>query len=265
MGNASEPGAIAFDASYFARLDAARDHWWVRGMGSVATALLDDRRTDLDVLDAGAGTGANVELVSPLAGCHRVRAIDVAWPAVVACAARYDDVDVVQASVVRIPFDSEAFDLVVCMDVLQHLPRADVGAALAEMWRVLRPRGRLLLRTGAAFGQRHAAERDDWRLYRPRDLSSVVGGAGFHVLRTTHANSLPGLWASVPRPWRRLLARGQPHEHAHGGEGLGIPAPVPRWKNAVLGAVLSLEARWLAHPRRRLPLGHSLYVLAEKP
>lgn len=43
-----------------------------------------------------------------------------------------------------LPFADERFDVAVVSYVLQVLPAADVAAALAELWRVLRPEGRLV-------------------------------------------------------------------------------------------------------------------------
>jgi len=47
------------------------------------------------------------------------------------------------ASVLALPFPSETFDLVLCTEVLEHVP--EPAGALAEIKRVLRPRGKLLL------------------------------------------------------------------------------------------------------------------------
>ena len=41
----------------------------------------------------------------------------------------------------RLPFEDASFSLVTCFDVLEHLDEADLDAALAEMFRVLRPGG----------------------------------------------------------------------------------------------------------------------------
>ncbi|MBX7165191.1 MAG: class I SAM-dependent methyltransferase [Pirellulales bacterium] len=49
------------------------------------------------------------------------------------------------ADMTRLPMDDNAFDVVTCGYVLEHLPNARVG--LAELARVMRPGGRLLLLT----------------------------------------------------------------------------------------------------------------------
>ncbi|WP_063920253.1 class I SAM-dependent methyltransferase [Nocardia violaceofusca] len=45
-----------------------------------------------------------------------------------------------------------AFDVVTCTFGMHHIPEADRGGALAEMWRVLRPGGRVLLADMAPAG-----------------------------------------------------------------------------------------------------------------
>lgn len=45
----------------------------------------------------------------------------------------------------QLPFDSRTFDVVVCTLALHHIAAEDRATALAEMFRVLRPAGRLLL------------------------------------------------------------------------------------------------------------------------
>jgi SAM-dependent methyltransferase len=46
----------------------------------------------------------------------------------------------------RLPFADEVFDAVTCIEVLEHVPAADRASALAEMRRVLKVGGRLILR-----------------------------------------------------------------------------------------------------------------------
>lgn len=258
-----------FDASYFGRLQAAADHWWVEGMRQIGAAMLGAPRTGLEVLDAGCGTGALLPWLGRVAAPNRVHAVDFATPALQACRRFAMALDLAQASVTDLPFRSGRFDLVVSMDVLQHLTVAQETAALHETARVLRPGGRLLVRTNSAFGRGGVEEREDWRLYRPAMLRHALEAAGLHLVSLTSVNCLQGLWASAPR-WRRSRAHGHgDSEHDCGQDrqahGIGIPAAVHPLKNRVLLAFLQAEAWWLAHPGRRLPFGHSLYAVAARP
>ena len=46
----------------------------------------------------------------------------------------------------RLPFVADSFDCVTCIEVLEHVPQAMRRATLREVWRVLKPGGRLILR-----------------------------------------------------------------------------------------------------------------------
>lgn len=258
--------APAFDNGYFTRLDAARDHWWVRGMQEAARSLLGPTGPGLSVLDAGCGVGTNIGWLADLARPNPVVAVDFASPALERLR-HGGQAHVVQASVTHLPLASGHFDLVLTADVLQHLTAEAASAALSEMRRVLRPGGRLLARTNSAFGRSAVSVRDDWRLYTAGTLGRSLAEAGLVVERLTAVNATQGLWASIPRRPPR------PHHHCAGGgdpgaashHGLGIPAPTSAVRNALLTRIMRAEARWLGLPGRRLPFGHSLYALARRP
>ncbi len=253
-----------FDERYFDQLRAAADHWWVRGMRDIADALLGPPDGAPVVLDSGCGSGANLEWLAVRADGPRVAGIDVSAAGLAACGALGATADLAQASVTAMPFAGATFDLVVNMDVLQHLTEADAEHAARELCRVLRPGGRALVRTNARFGRRRVPEREDWRLYTPDSLRAVLTAGGLSVDRVTPVNFLQGVWASLPRPPRPT--HDGDHGEAHDGHhGLGIPTPVSPRRNAAMLRLLHLEARWLAGPRRRLPAGHSLYALAHRP
>ena len=75
------------------------------------------------------------------------------------------DVEGRVADAERLPFDDDSFDLVVGHAVLHHIP--DVGAALREVLRVLRPGGRFVFAgEPTRIGDRYARalSRAVWRL-----------------------------------------------------------------------------------------------------
>lgn len=61
---------------------------------------------------------------------------------------RFDEAQVVDANE-RLPFPDESFDLVWCSEVIEHL--ADPAASLAELRRVTKPGGELILTTPNSF------------------------------------------------------------------------------------------------------------------
>ncbi len=94
---------------------------------------------------------------------------------------------VVMADAARLPFADGSFDVVICSEVLEHLP--DDRAALREMARVLAPGGRLALSVPRRFpdrvcfglfpaGYRELSE-GHLRVYRERELVALLSDAGF--------------------------------------------------------------------------------------
>ncbi len=98
----------------------------------------------------------------------------------------------VTGTALALPFRSGAFDTVLFLGVLEHLPAGTELSALMEMKRVLAPGGRLLLQTPSAhllsrltdpawpFGHRHYSLDDLERLVTEADLqlemATVLGG-----------------------------------------------------------------------------------------
>jgi 2-polyprenyl-3-methyl-5-hydroxy-6-metoxy-1,4-benzoquinol methylase len=57
----------------------------------------------------------------------------------------YASAHVRRASILALPSANDAYERVLCLDVLEHLAYADQGRALDEMFRVLAPGGELLV------------------------------------------------------------------------------------------------------------------------
>jgi 2-polyprenyl-3-methyl-5-hydroxy-6-metoxy-1,4-benzoquinol methylase len=85
------------------------------------------------VLDAGCGEG---ETVARLADClpERISAIDASSEAVEFTARRLPSVEVAQADLRSLSFADDSFDLVLCLEVLEHID--DPETALRELARV---------------------------------------------------------------------------------------------------------------------------------
>ncbi|MGB9723255.1 MAG: methyltransferase domain-containing protein [Chloroflexia bacterium] len=92
------------------------------------------------VLDCGCGNGRFALWNRASAGL--VVGLD---PATLFADAALEQVDLVRGDARRLPFASGSFDKAFSIDVLEHLTRPDIEAVLDELWRILRPGGRLLI------------------------------------------------------------------------------------------------------------------------
>lgn len=97
------------------------------------------------ILDAGCGTGLFTQDL--LAAGARVTGLDISRPMLRRAAETcgVEDFSAVLADMADIPFPADAFDRVVSVTALEFLPRAE--RAVAELFRVARPGGRVVVAT----------------------------------------------------------------------------------------------------------------------
>jgi arsenite methyltransferase len=108
----------------------------------LAEAGIVGRRTR--VLDVASGTGESARLLASHFGCEVV-GVDYSHKNVSLASASTNDerVRFVEGDAEALPFDDETFDVVMCECALCTFP--DMSTALAEMKRVLTPRGRVAI------------------------------------------------------------------------------------------------------------------------
>ena len=234
---------------------AEATHFWFRGFRSYVAPVLREiagSRRDLRIIDCGCGTGYNLtHLLQPYG---RPFGFDLAPSAL--SRARGTGRPVVRASIGRIPFASNTFDLATSFDVLQSVP--DDRAALREIARVVKPGGHVLLNT-AAFEWLRGDHSDVWvevHRYTPAQAAAVVSAAGLQVVRTRllFASLVPMILAV--RSAQRLL---RTVRDPQGDADMAVPA---RPINAALSWMVRGEAALARHVP--LPIGSSLLIVARK-
>ncbi|HEX3695988.1 MAG TPA: class I SAM-dependent methyltransferase [Polyangia bacterium] len=171
--------------------------------------LIDELELDLvrrygagrDVFEAGCGTGLLLRETARVARS----AVGLDLSRGMLGAARGRGLRVVQGSLTDVPLPTASVDLVYCMKVLAHIP--PVEKALAELGRLVRPNGHLLLEFYNPYSLRYLAKRlgkpghiasgtterdvftrydtiDKARSYLPPDLE-VIGLRGVRVVTPT--------------------------------------------------------------------------------
>jgi len=159
------------------------EHWWFLGRRRVLAALLDgiDPPGDWRVLDVGCGTGGNFAFLDAYG---RVEGCDYSEEAIRFCLMRGTH-PVQEASIYELPYEDASFDLVTCLDVIEHL-RFDLPA-FRELNRVLRKGGHLLatLPSGPHLYNDFDCLAGHLRRYTTGEIRMLLAESGFEPLRLT--------------------------------------------------------------------------------
>jgi SAM-dependent methyltransferase len=229
-------------------------HWWYRGRRRIIRAELG--RLPLPgqarVLDAGCGSGRTL---ADLVAYGDVSGIELHEDAAEVARSRgHGEVRVGRLE--ELPWADASFDLITCLDVIEHTP--DDRMALAELRRVCRPGGWLLVTVPAypALWSLHDEANHHYRRYSRAALRDAAAAAGWTVMRVSSFNSVLLAPAAAVRLAQRRFG-------AHNGTSNNL-AIGPAWLNDVLEAPLALEARWLSRGHT-LPFGLSLVAVLRRP
>lgn len=236
--------------------------WWFVGMREITASLLDDfcPNKNLTILDAGCGTGFNLEWLRRYTNAENIFGLDYSADAIYFCQKR-NLKNLVQGSATALPFADESFDLITSFDVLVQLFGAagDLDA-IGEMHRVVKPDGLIFVRAAAYGWMRsgHDIAVNSQRRYTLSELKSKIEKAGFRILRSTYANTLLFPAAVIRRHLMKPLGIGET-----GSDVKPLP-PNFEWLNKFFTKNLLAEARWLENPGRSLPFGLSAICVGQK-
>jgi SAM-dependent methyltransferase len=231
--------------------------WWNAAMRDIAGQLLADVRLPATgtLIDVGCGSGQTLTWFTEMFGAWRTLGCDISGDAVQA--ARRLGFEIAQASALALPYPTASADVVISLDVLQHVP-LDGGdlTALGEMRRVLRPGGWLFVRTNAqSFPPSDDDQEFQFHRYDPAELREKLAAAGFVVRRLSRVNALLGL-AEIPR---ELRARRVQSAEYHGI--LATANGHRSWSSAAKRAWLRVEGE-VVRRGVRLPAGRTIVALA---
>jgi len=228
-------------------------HWWYRGLRRHLTHHLNRFLPSWQsekILDAGCGTGGNLQ---HLGACPSHSGVDLSATAIEFCQQRGLP-NVIEADVMKLPFENESFAAVMATSVLYHQWIPSVGTALQEFNRVLPPGGWLFIDVPAYESLRSA--HDDAvltaRRFNAKMIRDELTSHGFEIRRLTYWTSLLFPLAWIARRLR-LLRSGRDFDQGRLPNGL---------INGTLNGLMFLEfqlARLIS-----LPFGVSLAVVAQK-
>jgi SAM-dependent methyltransferase len=227
-------------------------HWWfvarrriLRDVLRKLVPLPNGKR----LLEAGCGTGGNLAMLEDFG---RVSAFEPDAGAR-ELARRKGAVHVSEGRLpTDVPFEEESFDLVVALDVLEHID--DDLAGLRALRDRLRPGGWMVI-TVPAFSflwSHHDVVHHHKRRYRKKELIRLASETGLSLVTATYFNTLLFPVIAAVRFVKNLLGR-------ESADDAVVP---PRPVNGILTAVFASERHLVG--RITLPVGVSILMVARR-
>jgi ubiquinone/menaquinone biosynthesis C-methylase UbiE len=236
----------------YALMDAAEDGmWWYRAAHArVLDALRQRPGAEGPLLDAGCGTGGLLRHVATELPARAAFGLDYV-PAAARRAAVKSGCPVTAGDANRLPFPDACFGAAISIDVICHAG-VDPAQALAELHRVLRPGGTVVLNLPAYEWLTSAHDRrvHNARRFTKGGARRLLESAGFTEVAGRYWN---GLLLPLMIMQRKVLHR-RPD----------APSDVtdfPRWADAALHAVSEFERRL----GFGMPAGGSVLMMAMRP
>ncbi|HET7537513.1 MAG TPA: class I SAM-dependent methyltransferase [Candidatus Didemnitutus sp.] len=226
--------------------------WYYRALHTHVTDALASRvSATAAVLDAGCGTGGLLRRWQEVQPGWRLTGLDFS-PVACEFARTRTMAEIVEGSIMQLPFDAERFDAIVSCDVVCQVNQPLV--ALREIARCLRPGGVVVL-TMPAYAwmySYHDRQVGNLRRYSRGEVFSALQNAGLSVARGTYWNTALFPLAVLRR---KIFPGAETTSDVH-----LFPPPV----EALFNRLTDLERAWL-RAGARLPFGNSVLAVAVKP
>jgi ubiquinone/menaquinone biosynthesis C-methylase UbiE len=215
---------------------AAREstYWWHIGRLRIVDEQLSKISSNkrLKILNIGCGTGGTVTV---LERHGEVTNVDVSREAIKFLKAKGHDGILVNGA--KLPFRDGQFDLVVAMDVLEHIEYDQ--ESLAEWRRVLQDKGNVLITVPAYswLWSGHDISLHHWRRYTKSKLVWDLKKVSMRPVKSTYAISFSLPLVAGFRMLNKLIGKEIDDESSY----VDLPAPI----NSLFTALLTIESRWL--------------------
>lgn len=238
--------------TYMANVE--ENHWWFVSRRRLVAYLMKSQHSSdpCTMLDVGSGTGGTVLALRKLG---KVIGLEPSERAVASCR-KLNLPNVVRGTAESLPFRESAFDLISCLDVLEHV--TDPVRVLRELRRVVKDAGKIVL-TVPAFRflwSGHDEALGHLRRYGRRRLSIDVTEAELKIVRSGYFFFTIFFVVAPVRFLRSFCTRSQQEPHS---DTTTLPfRPLNSLLKLLCGFELSVAARL------PFPFGTTLYAILSK-
>ncbi|MAF36424.1 hypothetical protein CL622_04900 [archaeon] len=169
-----------------------KEHWWWAGRRSLVKYLIGDLKPKR-ILDIGCGTGETLSFLKIIYPSAEIWGLDIS-PKAVKYALGRGHKNIVLGDAGRLKLNKKYFDLVLFLDVLEHIK--DEATALREASKVLQPGGRIIITSPALkfIWSAHDKNQGHHRRYTRREIKTLSKAAKLKIEYMTYFNfflSLP--------------------------------------------------------------------------
>ncbi|MBN1405346.1 MAG: glycosyltransferase [Candidatus Omnitrophica bacterium] len=232
--------------------DMEKRHWWFTGRRALIVHLIKSSNIiSPQILDVGCGTGANLLAFGKMG---KAFGIDISARAIKFCKKRGVE-NVIQCSAEKIEYADKTFDIITCLDLLEHV--ADPVEMLAELKRVLKDDGKIIIAVPAFrfLWSQHDEALCHLRRYTKKSLLSDLKNAGLKSENNGYFFFLSFFAVAPIRMMRKFLVSNQVTR----SDTTTLP---PKYLNEFLKFLFKIEliiSGWM-----RLPFGTTIYTIASK-
>lgn len=228
-----------------------KDDWWFVGRRQIILILLGKYlagRKNLLIIDIGCGAGDVIDVLGSYG-----KAIGVDNDKQIVEFDKKKGRNVVYGDINKLDFPNDTFDLVLLLEVLEHLDSDMAG--IKEVFRILKPQGIFLATVPALplLWSSHDFAAHHRRRYTKKELEKKLTMSGFNILKISYINTFLFPVIFLIRLWRNLFSAQKNKSDF---------IDYPPFLNFLLKLVFSSEAFFLKAVN--FPIGVSLLALVKK-
>lgn len=225
-------------------------HFWFVGKRFFIKTYLDKIKNNItNILDIGSGTGGTTKLLK-----NYGNVVGIEKNILAASLARKRGLKIIRGTAEKLPFKKNTFDLITIFDVLYHKDIKNINNVFKEIFRVLKPKGYLLITDSALnlLKGNHSRSTKEERRFTTVELTNILNKNSFVTIQSSYIFSFI---------FPLILFKRVIFDKFFKSEESDVFL-VPKRINLLLIYLLRLESLLLNYVK--LPIGSSLIILARK-